>query len=127
MKKLKLISGIITLSILTIFFVSPVVSASGATTLEVPGTYYEMPSSKNYNYTDHEPVTKMTYGKASVGQLVVSGTDIEKSSYAGKLAFGTTGNVSFSYVYDNALLGANDDVWHMFSIVSARISAFPLC
>lgn len=113
MKRQKLISRVVIVALLMTFFTFPARAATGKSSMDVPGTFYEMSTSKNYNYADHEPVAKMAYGKASVGQLVISGSNLELSSYAGETAFGSTGNVSFSYVYDNSLLGTDAASWRI--------------
>lgn len=122
MNRLRLISGVLTSLLLTAFLMVSATAAAGSTTVEVPGSYYEMAPSKNYNYEEYEPVSKMTYGKSSVGKLVISGTGIEKSTYAGKTAFGTTGNVSFSYTYDNSLLGTDDASWHIIEDKEKKVA-----
>lgn len=121
MKRQKMIFGIVIIALLMTFFAFPVSAAAEKTSLAVSGTFYEMSTNKNYNYADHEPVAKMAYGKSSVGQLVISGTELEASSYAGKQAFGSTGNVSFSYIYGNSLLGT-DDEWHIIEDKEKKVA-----
>lgn len=80
---------------------------------EISGTYYEMKDNKNYIYSECEPVNQMSYGKKAVGKLLINGVDVEEYTYKGSLAFGATGNVSFSYVYDQSLINAGKTQWHL--------------
>ncbi len=102
-------------AILCTFGVSQAFGASENKALSATVVSYEMKDNNNYEYGEATPVSTMSYGKAAIGALEVNGLDIEKTSYKGKQAFGTSSVVSFSYVYDNKIVDGAEDEWHIVS------------
>ena len=89
---------------------------------KIQGVCYEVKDNNNYKYQDAEAVNKMSFGKEAVGSLYVKGVNLSEDTYNGVKAYGTTGNVTFSYVYDNTLLNASKDNWHIVSDKTKKVA-----
>lgn len=110
---LKIVSALVLLSTIFTFPVCRVSAVENDTVQNIIGSSYEMKGSAKYAYDENTPVENMSYGKSSIGTLSISGADLIKSSYNGQTAYGSTGNVSFSYTFDASLINAADDKWHI--------------
>lgn len=89
---------------------------------KVAGTFYEVKDNNNYKYQDAEAVTQMSFGNESVGALYINGVNLSEDTYNGFNAYGTNGNVTLSYVYDNTLLDGNKDEWHIVSDKTKKVA-----
>lgn len=71
----------------------------------VPGRFYEFEKNEDYDFKDKEPVNIMSFGKSSLGTLIISGYINDITQYNGYTAYGAlSGMLSFSYNYDGYLL-----------------------
>ncbi len=82
-------------------------------TINITGVCYEMPAAKAYDYNSAYLVDSMSYGSRSAGTLSINGSINKETKKSGILAFGTTGNVSFSYNYNQNITNPKRKSWHI--------------
>lgn len=98
----------------TICYAASGSSVSTLSTVTVPVEAYELEDGSKYDISEQAPVEEMSFGKASIGSLTISGNINDTTSYNNVTAYGVEkGSVSFSYVYDGSMLDTEDTDWHL--------------
>lgn len=121
-KKKKLLSILVVMCIWGFFSGVTAHAANAEKQCEITGACYEVKENNNYKYQDAEIVDKMSYGKKTVGTLNIGGIDLTEDTYNGVKAYGTTGNITLSYEYDNDLLNTSKDEWHIVSDKTKKVA-----
>ena len=116
----------VVLGVSCLFPILPALAAGTTTTQAVPVTSYELDSGDTYKYSKEDPVTVMSYGKASIGTLNVTGNILETTTYSGLKAYGVSGNVAFSYTYDTSIVGAPENQWHIIDDKEKKVNGVKL-
>lgn len=86
-----------------------------AASYQPDGKIYELPEDANYSTSGHSEANSFSYGRSSMGELCLSGTISEESAYNGRIAYSTSGPVTFGYQYDGAFHTDNKDAWNIYS------------
>ena len=115
MKKFRLTKWLAIFSVIAcaVSFPNDAAAAEPSAKQVIPAVSYEFKGNKKYDFEDTEPVAVMTYGTKTLGKMVITGSNVEKTTYGGTTAFGSSGNVSFSYEFNKSLLGDSNEVWHV--------------
>lgn len=106
--------------------ISPALASAAATELGIPAVSYELGGGHAYKYGKEAPVAAMSYGKASIGTLNVTGKIIETTTCSGTKAYGVSGNVAFSYTYDTSIAGAPENQWHIIEDKEKKVNGVKL-
>lgn len=106
-----LVKTITFISFLMATIISFSVSVYANDSMKIKGSLYEMTTKIDYEYEGLVPLTVTQSEHDFAGELVISGKDILESKYEGTLAYGASGNVSFSFNYD--VEPDNGNGWHI--------------
>lgn len=109
-----------------LYSILPALAAAPTTTQAISAMSYELGSDDAYKYSKKVPVATMSYGKASIGTLNVTGRIIETTTYSDTKAYGVSGNVSFSYIYDTSIVGAPENQWHIIDDKEKEVNGVKL-
>lgn len=83
--------------------------------VKLEGRFYELPDNKAYSFGTFKPTEVMSYGKPAVGELVMRGTINKSEPRNGMSAYGVTGNVTFTYTYENNVTDSKREGWYITS------------
>lgn len=86
-----------------------------AVSYQPDGKIYELPEDADYSTSGHSEAKSFSYGRSSMGELCLSGTISEEAAYNGRIAYSTSGPVTFGYQYDGAFHTDNKDAWNIYS------------
>lgn len=118
----KIVLTVVIMCVACFAFKIPVLATEETEDCKVKGIYYEVKDNNNYKYQDAEAVNQMSFGNETAGSLYINGVNLSEDNYNGVAAYGVSGNISFSYVYDNTLLGASKDEWHIVSDKTKKVA-----
>ncbi|MCR5778295.1 MAG: hypothetical protein K6G84_12930 [Lachnospiraceae bacterium] len=114
---------IIGIMFLVFFGKNEVVYADSISTkVEVSCSSYEMPEKNPYKYDDLDITDKMSFGLKSLGKLYVCGKDISQKSFNDIDAYGISGNASLVYSFDQSIVNASDDKWHLVKDKTKKVN-----
>ena len=118
------------LSLLLIMFMTMVTSVHAASSQDNVGESvspvpYEFENG-DYDYSSAEPTAMMSFGKQSIGSLIITGHLTGSEMYNGVQAYGIQdGQVSFSYHYDDTFI-SEDHPFHVISDKGNKIDGMKL-
>ena len=100
--------------------------AAEAVTIAPSAQLFELADNNGYNIDGQPGVTSFAYGKSSLGTFSINGNIDDVSTYRGKIAYGVTGNLSFSYSYDGFLHGDSAESWNLSSDPATSVAGYGL-
>lgn len=78
---------------------------------------YECDGSSTFSFSSEDLVKSFSYGQNSLGKLILSGSINKEGDYNNVPAYGTSGNISFSYNYFNTFQSGQKDSWNISDAV----------
>lgn len=125
MKK-HLITVLAVCSVLVILIVLISMNTVSASQRSIPSKLYELESSEGYSYSDTNLTSSFSYGRSGMGSLTISGDINQDSTFYSVAAYGTTGNICFSYSYDGAYQDGISENWNIVSESGSSFGGYDL-
>lgn len=85
----------------------------GSSAYNVGGNSYELTDDAGFDITGKNKLDYLSYGKKSVGSLVVVGDFVENKFINGYTSFGAIGDIQLSYSYDGTYQSDNKESWNL--------------
>ena len=113
--------------IITLLFSTRTIYAEN-TSIDVLGKCYSFTDDKNnYQYSEEEKYTTASPGINTYGKFTIDGDIVNTSEIDGIPAYSVgTDNLSFYYMYDDTLLNASEEEWHLVEDKGKQVDAISL-